>query len=40
MTIYRGGWTVRRRENERSVVGVRVDPKRFDEENIDQRKIM
>ena len=34
------GWTLRRRENERSVVGVRVDPKSFDDEELDQRKII
>ena len=37
MKIYWGGWTARRRENERSVAGVRVDPTSFDEEKIDQR---
>ena len=34
------GWTLRRRENGRSAAGVRVDPKSFDEEKIDQRKII
>ena len=34
------GWTLRRRENKRSVAGVRVDRKSFDEEKIDQPKII